>query len=421
MGTYEGSRLQRVRRNPWWLLLGGSPWIVGLGLVVAAFASHTYALLAPLFHLLIFGLVGFFWAWRRNKSPRVATGKLTIDDAEVRFDGELVCRRDEIRSGMIVPKDGGLFVRLDRKGLKPACWLKADSEADGRAALVALGLDASQSAAEVRALSPYFSLPPWLQFAISFFPAVVGGGAMAVTSAVRPGLAPLGALGFVATMLTFVVLIMWPSRLSIGADGIFQRWIWRRRFFPFSDMTRVDPVERGMMNRRYLGLEIGHKDGRTTYLPIGQKRWAEEEFDAAVERVREAIGVYAAGVAGVAASALARAGREPRDWITALRRIGQGAEADLRTAPVRADDLVRIAADPSAAASARVSAAVALASSKSGDVERVRVAAEAAAEPKLRVALTKALSPDTSEDELATLLGELEADEAAQAKASAPG
>lgn len=416
--AFQSDVIKRVRRNPWWLLLGGTPWILGLLLAVGALAVRNPALLTPEFHLAIFGAMGFFYAYRRNKDPRVDSGRLIVDEQAVRFGDALLCRRDEIKSGLVVPREGHVYVRLERKGLAPSVLLEVDNEQEGQKLLTALGLDASQTVAELRALSPYFEMPGWKQLLMSFTPALLGGFAVAWSAALGRAAAPFGVVGFILTTLLFVAGILWPSRLSIGADGILSRWLWRRRFFPFSQLERVDPVERGALNKRYLGLELSKKDGTTTFLPIGQKRWAEEEFNAAAERVREAIAVYGAGGRSRATSALARAGRSPSEWITSLRRLGEGANADMRTAPVAREELARVVADPSAGPAVRASAAVALAASKApADLARIRVAAEAAAAPKLRVALMRATDAEAKEEELAADLAELEAEEAAEKQA----
>lgn len=412
MVTLESTTVRRVRRNRLWLALGASPWLIALGLAIAAAVTQNLALLLLLPHLGGFGAFGFFFAYRRNRDPRLTRGTLTIDGREVQFDGERLCGRDELRAGMLVPKDGRVYVKLGRGAVRPARWLLAESEAEGRAVLCALGLDASQTAATFRGLSPYFALPGPVQMLLGLLLGVVAFASNAAVGAF------IGVPAFLAAALVFLVGAFYPSALSIGTDGILWRWLWWRRFYPYAEVQRVGAVQRAVLGKRYLGLEIQTKAGRTKYLPMGKARWDEEAFGAAVERVREAMGVYAAIAQGGPVGALERAGREPREWLAALRRLGAGA-IDHRTPAVRPDDLVRVATDPTAGPTARVSAAVAIAASPNeADIERVRVAASAAVEPRLRVALTKAITPGTSEQELTSLLRELEADDQARRTAA---
>lgn len=415
MAIFEREGVKRVRRNPWWLLLGASPWVVGLGLIVTALVLRNPGPLVPLFHFAMFGALGFYFAYRANKSPRLHDGLLRIDDDTVSFAGKVLCQRRDLRSALLVPRDGQLYLRLTRGRGLPALLLAVSSEQHGREILRTLGFDASQSVAELRALSPYFALPGYKQLLASLAPVLLAGVMIPITALAGRTAAPFAALAFVLTTLLFVTATLWPSRLSVGADGVLSRWLWRSRFFPFSQVQRVDPIERRTLNKRYLGVELTLRDGSTTFLPIGQKRWSEEEFHATVERIREAIEVYRSGSLGEGASVLERAGREPSAWVVALRRIGEGANADLRTAPVHPEQLARLVADPSARPAARASAAVALAATRApAELERIRIAAETAAAPRLRVALSRAADASASDAELAELLAELEAEDATQ-------
>jgi len=131
----------------------------------------------------------------------------------------------------------------------------------------------------------------------------------------------------------------------------------------------------------------------------------EEEAQLFVERIREAMGVPEAPESATAL--LARGARPLAEWIQALRSIGAGAMANLRTADVDPERLWRVLESPSASATDRAAAAVALASSEEpGRRERIRVAASAIAQPKLRVAVEAASHED--EAALADALASLE-------------
>jgi hypothetical protein len=241
---------------------------------------------------------------------------------------------------------------------------------------------------------------------------ILGGLVTAFSIGVRGG-APFGALGFVLGMLVMAGIMLSPTRISIGADGILTRWLGRRRFHAFSETDRVDPIEKRLSNKTYLFVQLTKKNGEQVNLPIGQKRWSEDDFAAVNERIREAIEVYKSGRIEANASALERKGRAPADWIVALRAVGAGANADMRTAPVSGEQLLRILEDPGAEPRARASAAVALSARGSEeDNQRIRIAADATAAPKLRIVLQKVTEPEASDEELGAMLAELEATEA---------
>lgn len=101
--------------------------------------------------------------------------------------------------------------------------------------------------------------------------------------------------------------------------------------------------------------------------------------------------------------------RSPRDWVTALRAVGAGANADMRTdtrrgraAPARRGGPGRDRGGP------RQRGGRADGKGSPADRDRIRIAAETTAAPKLRIALEKASASDIDEEELGAVLAELE-------------
>ena len=272
MATWEDDGIELVGRNRWWLALGATPWLAGATLATLAIASGNSVFLTPLFHLGIFGGLGLFFAYRFNRNPRYTSGRLRIDECAVTHDGKACCLRSEIASGMLVPIGRDWFVRLKRKGLSPSVLLRAPSEAEGREVLRALGLDASQTVAQVHGLSPYFGLSKGPQFALSALPALLIAATFVGMRVVGGAVAPFAGLAFAVFMLMVSVVMLVKTRISIGADGILTEWLGRRRFHAFSDIREVVPMERAASTKRYLGIELRKHDGSTTFLPIGQAR-----------------------------------------------------------------------------------------------------------------------------------------------------
>ncbi len=103
-------------------------------------------------------------------------------------------------------------------------------------------------------------------------------------------------------------------------------------------------------------------------------------------------------------------GSRTRDWVKALRTLAQQ-QPGYRTSAVPQEGLWRIVESPHADRDARTGAAVALAPSlDAAGRQRLRDAATACAEPRLRVALTTASMPTgaASEEELAAALDAIE-------------
>jgi hypothetical protein len=102
------------------------------------------------------------------------------------------------------------------------------------------------------------------------------------------------------------------------------------------------------------------------------------------------------------APALSRGGRKTLDWVRALRELGAG--SDYRAARMPKDALWATLEDPAATVEARAAAAVALSHDlDSRERERLRVAADGCAEPRVRVAASLA-AEDAEEEALADAL-----------------
>lgn len=180
----------------------------------------------------------------------------------------------------------------------------------------------------------------------------------------------------------FMTALIAPSTLQVGADGIVVRWLGTRRYVPFTDVASVDELKRFGTT----ALRFTLRDGRT-FDVVG----AAPKDDPALARIREAMKVEAAVAPTSHALLLERGSRTPRAWLDHLRALGTGAAATLRSADVDLDALWTVVDDPKAKTSLRIAAAVALAGrAEEGVVERLRVATEASASPRLRVAIDAA-------------------------------
>jgi hypothetical protein len=119
-------------------------------------------------------------------------------------------------------------------------------------------------------------------------------------------------------------------------------------------------------------------------------------------RLSEAIAAYHESATDRGGAALRRGTRTVRQWVAALRAIGSGANADMRTAPLPRERLLRIVEDPASPEEERAAAAVALATEQDDDGHaRMRIVAMHVAAPRLRVAIEAAAKADDAELEAA--------------------
>jgi len=214
------------------------------------------------------------------------------------------------------------------------------------------------------------------------------------------GLFPLFFLTLIIALISGGLI---PSKLAIGVDGIHVRWLWQKRFLSMARVQRIHAVgDRG--------IALVRDDGTLEMIwtsPLQRNDFApyrEEHRDAVLARITEALAAYRArGPAADVSAVVAKGSRTGSEWLEALTRMRE-AEGGYRAASIRDDDLWRLVENPAAAADARAGAALLLRRSlDDAGKMRVRIAAEATASPKLRIALDVAASSDDEADVRAAL------------------
>lgn len=223
---------------------------------------------------------------------------------------------------------------------------------------------------------------------------VLAGGAMVGGAANTLVLPAAGALVAALSVGLFVYLNL-PGHVELGEDGVLVDTRASRRFVPFSSIDAVERYEETVMGKHLIGavLQTGGGDVR---LPMGEGQFgAPERCAQLVASLRTALDAYRhRGVADTAMQ-LQPGARDTRAWIEELRRVGEGANAGPREAPVPRERLWRIAEDPTAEGAARAAAAVALrAGLDDGGRARLRIAAEGTAQPEVRAAIEAAVAED---------------------------
>jgi hypothetical protein len=391
-GTFTSDELRLVRHNPWMLALAASPALLSVAAFVAGLVFSP-PFFAVVLHPLIIALVALVYVVKRRPRAIVEPIHVRADRHALTLGAETLPRAT-LREGLIVPaqRDRGPQVELRRKGSSAApIRLAIQDREQGRRLLHALGFDASQTTASFRALSMVLSRPRYTFLAIALFMVCLGlfaGTVAASVAANLPALIALGAVPFVLGYAGLLGAFLTPSALSTGTDGLMVKWLWWKRFVPYRDILSVARFETGWGSSNRKGLTLLLHSGEQVRVPVSQDDEAVAIVD---ERIQEAMESYRRHDTEGDATMLRRNGREIAAWITTLRSLGAGSNADLRTAPLPRERLFRIVESPTAEAGDRAAAAVALGTDLDQEGRaRLASAAAATAAPRLRIAIEKA-------------------------------
>lgn len=192
----------------------------------------------------------------------------------------------------------------------------------------------------------------------------------------------------------------WARReLTVGLDGIEHRSRRGNKLLRFVDVTTV--------RSEHDELVVRLRDGTEHRLLADPADPAERS---AIEaRVREAMAVARAkaGTHSVAGALLERAGRSMAEWRDAAAQVLTAATG-FRDAHVAPDELGAVIDDTTATAEQRVAAAIALAG-RPEHRPRVRLAADTAAQPALRVALERIAEGTVDDEALSAAIDEEQA------------
>lgn len=406
-------QLALVQRNPWYMLLASLPALVGFLFLTLGLGTGQHVLLGIVPQLFFISAALFTVFWIRNPKPLEIEGDLEVDEKGVRRGTALVLPRERIKAGFVVPRpDKRPIVRLDKNGIGPAMEIRVENEDEGREILRRLSLDASQTIAS-------FVLPSRLfgdkGMRVRF--GLVAFGFFAILRTIN------GLLGlkspFAATLLALlplgvaVVAILMRTRLRVGADGVHLRWFRTERFIPFGEIEQIESYEEsGSRRRRWAGVRLHLQAGEIITLPISATgEIGGPRLRLVTHRLQQAHADHNRGSRASAEARLMRGERAMPAWIRELRREGSGAAAHHRQAPIPMDRLLELAEDPHADPVMRANAAIALGANTEHQElrSRLRVAAQATASPRLRVALEKAGAVD-DEAALAEALAEVEAE-----------
>ncbi len=407
--------LARLRRNPWILGAAGLPFAL-LAAAFAAVAAAEPRILPAVFQMLFVGGLMTTLAWARNWRPRLTPARVRASEAAIDIEGLGTICRAQIEGAYVVPRHGKPpLVRIRRRGLRLPVEVVPADRAEGEDLLRALGLDAERAVASFRAASRAAAYPG--RSILASIGTMVALGVL-VSGAVTLGVPELPLILAPLTMIALILVMVMPTRLLVGADGLAMRWLWRERFIPWSDYQGMSSSDFGFGRNKYHGLRVWLKSGEEVVLPVEQRVWGTGDTEMIAERIEQAAAVHRRGGGAGAATALTRGERSIAEWLQVLRGIGAGAVASLRTAAVPLDSLYGVLDDPKKAPAVRAAAAVALAASEdAGARQRIRIAADATAHPRLRIALERA-ADGAADADLGEALDDVEGDGAERARAS---
>ncbi len=283
--------------------------------------------------------------------------------------------------------------------------VEVPDDATGKALLAALELDLAHQARTFGVAMP-FRTTKNLSFAI----AGVVTLAVVVFALWPPTLIFL--IAFARLAGSALGTLFEAGRVRIGADGVLVRSAFSTRFVPRDRILGIErDGERALVLRTTEGPVVLAAAEKRTFGPAPELE--VDTHEEIVARVNELVAMNAAAATGELVAleeALARPADVPvREWLAGLAvRVGN----DYRSAVAAGeDDLARVL-ETSSSRWARLGAAVVLARRRA-DFPRIRVAAEASAEPKVRVALERIAAAGASEDAIEQAVGEVEEDAAA--------
>jgi hypothetical protein len=353
--------------------------------------------------LSLIAMVAGFASAERDPGPRDgAEGQLWLSEHEVHVarEGveEVTIDRGRIVDGWIEPSFDGEWHKLvlmaeDGQELHLS---QPDSSDELREILSALGLD--ERAVRMRLVADPRNVRAWM----GAFMGVMLLGAVGPLSFViaqlfvsEPASAnTLVAMVIFASVFLAAVLAMphflVDSRVLIGHDGVLLKpFLRRQRFVPFDRLThaRNDSVT--------LRLVRHDESVVSTRASIGAAAAVAQVINERLERFRAERGEQAM-------AALERGSRSSDDYRQMLASLLEAGRATFRQGAVDAESLIDVVENPRATPTQRVGAAFALAAHDQVPGERLRIAVNACAEPRLRVALERATGGELDEDALAS-------------------
>jgi hypothetical protein len=140
------------------------------------------------------------------------------------------------------------------------------------------------------------------------------------------------------------------THVVLGADGVSVSCAGVKRFLAWSEIASIDRAAPSELKGTVVTLTL--RSGEAVPLSFSQNAWQRQwGADAFLARVQHALEAYAAGRAHATALALSRGEKSSTEWVLSLRRVGAGANATHRAAPLPTRELWAVLESASANAS----------------------------------------------------------------------
>ncbi|HEY3815757.1 MAG TPA: hypothetical protein VGL81_01220 [Polyangiaceae bacterium] len=336
-------------------------------------------------------LVGAF-SWRDYRAS--VKGIVYADESGIRVGEKTIVERSSIAAAFLVSPEAPVVRILRRRA-----WFSVDvhleSEEQARALLTALGLGIGDSivtfrashGSRLRSLVIVMGTAVWLGALVVFLTQLLHH-AVSLASWLVLGLVPV-----------IMLFLRDATRVNVGSDGVLIRRFGEQRFVSYASVNAITAS-----GGRTIRLALS--SGEDLLLTLGPGGAQGHLRDVLVERLEEARAAFArAGGSRNAEALVDPGGRAPLRWLREVRALASA--RDYRETRLDEEWLWRVMDDAAASPGVRAGAAVALSALDHASRVRIRVAAEACAEPRLRVALTRVADGATDEeleDALAPLL-----------------
>lgn len=367
-------------------------------LLAVALVSGTVALLGAYFGGVdaadtfftgpVFGLaVGFgFGMWSMKFGGKKHRRRVAASRDGVSIDGKLVVPSADIRSARFIPDAKQPIVRLGGRHARALFVVQVDNQEEGLRLIEAVGHDPANRKERFRIMSDKPLRDGALAGTTAIIMTVCGIAALMATGIRLPPHA-MTLVVLLASVPPLAFVVLRSPMAEIGVDGVLITSGRKKTWVPFADVHSIEKhdgtVRFRLSDRRCVDVRLFDRSITVVTKAMVNVR------DAFLVRAREALAAHRAssGPRELAAT-LARADRDKDEWLTTLRQLRDG-EAGYRSSPMRDEDLWRVVEDPGAPEDARAAAAFILRrpGEETAPAERLRVAAQAVAAPRLRIAL----------------------------------
>jgi hypothetical protein len=357
------------------LLLG--PILAGLGPLVEPMVGGTIAAAS----LVVAVAWMFVTALLADRLRRGERGRVHVEASGIHL-GDQHLARAHLGSALYVPAATGrhAYVALRDHRDRSAGQFDVPSPDVAEHVLALLSFGTADAAATLSGVAP-----PQTRAGTGAWFALVGGLLIFAVSTWW-NVTAVGVLGILLAVFGPVALL--PARFTVGADGVRVRTRLDVRFVPWAQVEKVAAESRGAMLHLHGGEQLS--------LPVTARRAVahphEKEASAALlARCSDALRAFRDGAPVDAAALLARGGRPLGVW----RRALFDQAGDFCRAALDEERLWAVLESFTSAPTARAGAAAVLGrGAESGSRERLRIAAEACAEPALSRVIGAAAAGD---------------------------